>query len=501
MGRKLLPELIIEIHQIAARLRSMEVGIELRQVGNGLASALRAGVLSIAGLLDDSVSNRELGSVFDFRSRSPLNQMRRNFASAYGVRESVPGTNGTTALNVPAVMTLGGEGDEIAIGRDAHVSVPAGLNLSGARPRYITPYYNAELGILLPPTPEEVRRFLIGNPGVRAVWLTLPTYHGIQGDIDGIVKVCHEFKVLAAIDEAHGPHLKFLGELGFPACAEEAGADLITQSTHKVLSALNQGSLIHINSPELFHRYEELQSLGFVSTSFSYLILTSIEHAVNQMLTCGRKIWARPVELAARLRDAGGAMPGVRVVDAGVVDGVRVTGLDPTRVTFNVSGTGLSGFEVEDYIFRMGGVVEMATPEAVLFLVAPGVSVAKMEATIPALREALQQAPRRRDRAHFVPPPIPAQVMTPREATMLGRRERVSVRNAIGRVSAETISCYPPGQAIIIAGEAVTKETIEYLTYAVDAGAHLKRVRDDNFKTMEVIGDQRTSTIPSGSQR
>lgn len=474
------------LHEAAAALRSAEICESLQHVTNATATKLRGGILSISGMLDDSVSNKELGTVFDLWTPSPLNQMRANLARAYGVMESVPGTNGTTALNVPAVMTLAREGEEIGIGRDAHISVAAGVVLSGARPRYIQSVYDAELGILLPPTADEVREFLRAHPKVKALWLTLPTYHGVHGDIDGIVQACREHGVRIAIDEAHGPHINFLGDLGFPRSAEAAGADLITQSTHKVMSALNQGSVIHFNDSELLRSYEEMQTLGFVSTSFSFLILASIEHAVNQMVTHGREIWTPAVEMAARLRTAAAGMPGIRVLDESAIDGTRVTGIDPTRVSLNVAGTGLSGFEIEQRLFDLGIVTEMATPEAVLFLVSPGVSLPQIEATIEALRCA-SLGPGRGRQFPFAPPPVPRQVLTPRQATMHSRRERVPVRDAIGRVSGETICCYPPGQAILVAGEEISKDAVDYLSHALAAGAHLKRVRDDNFKTWDVV--------------
>ncbi|MBC8166505.1 MAG: DegT/DnrJ/EryC1/StrS family aminotransferase [Bryobacteraceae bacterium] len=487
MANSDLQTIIGQIQEAASDLRSEAVSHRMQRVTNTVASELRGGILGINAILDDSVSNKELGTVFDLWSPSPLNAMRANLARAYGVMESVPGTSGTTALNVPAVITLAREGEEIGICRDAHISIPAAIVLSGARPSYIEPLYDEELGILLPPTAGEVDEFLTAHPRVKALWLTLPTYYGVQGDIDGIVQVCREHGVRIAIDEAHGPHLKLLGGLSFPRSAEAAGADLITQSTHKVMSALNQGSIIHFNDSELLRRYEEMQSLGFVSTSFSFLILSSIEHAVNQMLTCGKEIWAPAVRLARRLRTAAAAMPGVRVLDESAVDGARVTGIDPTRVTLNVAGTGISGFDIEERIFRMGGVTEMATPEVVLFLVSPGISRTQIDATIEALQYALHNAPGCVQAQLFAPPPIPRRVMTPRQATMHSRRERVRVRNAVGRVSAETISCYPPGQAIVVAGEEISKEAVDYLSRAVSAGAHLKRVRDDNFRTWEVV--------------
>lgn len=468
-------------------LCSPEFEVALEDVSDSDASELRRAILRLTAYFDDSISNPDLGSLFDRTDENPLNIMRASIASAYNVKETIPGTTGTTGLNVPAVMALAGEDQELAIGRDCHVSVIAGLCLSGAKPVYLTPPFDAELGVLLPPTPKEVSNLLNAHPNIRALVVTMPTYHGLMGDVEGVVNECHRRGVLVMVDEAHGPHYHFLRPLGFPVAAEDAGADIISQSTHKVLSALNQGSLLHFNNADILLRYERFQSLGFQSTSFSYPILLSIENAIEQILSQGEAQWTRAFELARRLRDGASALPGVRILDEGVVDGCRVMGLDPTRVTLNLRGTGITGYQASDRLLRRKILVEMASPDVILFLVGPGTTEKQVSVTLKALEESLNMENESYQTNAFVPPDIPEQVLTPRSATIATNRERVPKGRAVGRICAETIGCYPPGQAIFVAGERVTQEGVEYLTRAVDSGAHLKRVQDDHFQTIEVV--------------
>ena len=289
------------------------------------------------------------------------------------------------------------------------------------------------------------------------------------------------------VDGAHAPHFSFLQNLGFPCPAEAAGADLVTQSTHKVLSALNQGSLLHFNNVDLIPRYEEFQAMGFQSTSFSYLILISIEHAIEQMVTDGERLWARAVKEAQRLREGARSLPGVQVLDDQIVDGVRIVGLDPTRVTLNVHATGLSGHAVSAALLRRGVMAELATADVVLFFVSPSAPEELQDATLNALREIVSGGADRRDSEVLEPPALPQQVLTPRQAAFSMARERVSTSEAVGRISAETIGCFPPGQAILVAGERVAADSVDYLSRAVAAGGHLKRVQDDGFRTVVVI--------------
>ncbi len=483
-----LDGLIRRLRKLGQMLSAPKILEALRHCSEQVARDLFGAILAIYAFLEDSISNPYLGNLFDRTGDTPLNTMRDRIARAYEVGTCFLGTTGTTGLNTPAVMALAGDGEVIVVGRDCHVSVLAGLGLSGARPVYLVPHFHSTFGVLLPPTRQEVAELLAEHPEVRALVLTLPTYHGLMGDVVGIVAECQERGVLLMVDEAHGPHYRFLRGLGFPISAEEAGADLVTQSTHKVMSALNQGSLLLLKKDNtmLCRRYEEFQAMGFQSTSFSYPILLSIEHAVDQMLGEGEEMWRDAVELACRLRKEAGAVPGIVALDERIVDGSRVVGLDPTRVTLNVRDTGFTGREVAEALLNAGYIVELDTPDVVLFLVSPATTRDQVDGTLRTLRKLGR---RKRSVEAFVPPPLPQQVTTPRQAIMSAARERVPVEAAIGRVSAETIGCFPPGQAILVAGEIVTEEVVSYLKQAVAAGSHLKRVQDDGFQTIEVLRD------------
>ena len=52
--------------------------------------------------------------------------------------------------------------------------------------------------------------------------------------------------------------------------------------------------------------------------------------------------------------------------------------------------------------------------------------------------------------------------MSPREA-FLGPQEVVPAREAVGRVSAESLAAYPPGIPNVLPGERLTAETLDYI--------------------------------------
>ena len=82
----------------------------------------------------------------------------------------------------------------------------------------------------------------------------------------------------------------------------EAGADYATQSTHKVLSAFSQSSMIHINDPDFNeHLFRENFNMH-TSTSPQYSMIASLDVARKQAMMEGYKLLSRTLDLAQEVR-------------------------------------------------------------------------------------------------------------------------------------------------------------------------------------------------------
>jgi arginine decarboxylase len=79
-------------------------------------------------------------------------------------------------------------------------------------------------------------------------------------------------------------------------------------------------------------------------------------------------------------------------------------------------------------------------------------------------------------------------VMRPRDA-FFARVEQVPVDKAEGRVAAEMVSPYPPGVPVIAPGERITREVLDYLTSAVEAGALIPDAADQQLSSLRVVAD------------
>jgi lysine decarboxylase len=67
--------------------------------------------------------------------------------------------------------------------------------------------------------------------------------------------------------------------------------------------------------------------------------------------------------------------------------------------------------------------------------------------------------------------------------------EMVAAADAIGRVSADLIAPYPPGVAVIAAGEILTKQIVEGLSVSQRAGVRIAYATDPTLEKFRVVRD------------
>ena len=435
--------------------------------------------------LDHSVSVAQLGSLFTRHGNKPLQQLERQLADAYDVAWSFPSTQGTTTLNTLALLSACPPGGRVLVNRDAHTSVTAAMVQGGLEPVYLVPEYDSDLGFSLGPTLAGFRDVLRRGQ-VDCVFLTSPNYFGIVGELAEIVSFAHERGLPVVVDAAHAPHFHFCKSL--PQGAEDLGADLVTQSTHKVASALSQGSLLLVGNEEFVDSlYEQVNELGLVSTSFSYPILASIELGVRQLVEEGETIWSDTIESAEAFREASRGLLGVTCFGHDQTWKPGFEDFDSSRITLNVSGTGLTGFEFERRLNLRRIYPEMASLQNILFLLTPGTIERDLDTLLRALRDITEGSPHNKQRVVAPPPPgLPDMAVVPRVGKF-SAKQPVPLKEAVGKISGESVATYPPGAPIIAPGEIISSEVIEYLQCMKAHGAVLKGAADPSLQTLKVL--------------
>ena len=76
--------------------------------------------------------------------------------------------------------------------------------------------------------------------------------------------------------------------------------------------------------------------------------------------------------------------------------------------------------------------------------------------------------------------------MLPREA-FFGPTEEVPADEAAGRIAAELATPYPPGVPVLVPGDLITKEAVEYLRSGVAAGMQLPDPASPSLDTIKVV--------------
>ena len=422
---------------------------------------------------------------------TPFREAQSLAADAWGARRTWWLVNGASQGNHVALLTLGHRGQRVVTQRNAHSSTIDALIMSGLRPTFVAPELDPELYIAHCMTPEALDRALRETPEVAGATVVSPTYFGAMADVAGLAEVAHARGVPLVVDEAWGAHLGFHEEL--PAPALSLGADLVISSTHKVVGSLTQSAMIHLGHGDLIEEGVVDRCVTLVeSTSPNSLLCASLDAARRSAATRGRELVGETLAALARTRDAVRMIPGLDVLDERLAGAPGVFDYDPLRLAIDVRGTRMSGYELsrrlrEDYDVLM----ELAGENVIVAVYGMGEDAGlASERLIAALRGVIEKTSETEQDAEAVqfapPPPWGELVRTPREA-FLGPQEVVSVRDAVGRVAAESLAAYPPGIPNVLPGERLTAETLDYIEQTIAHGGSLRGASDRALRTLRVV--------------
>ena len=343
------------------------------------------------------------------------------------------------------LATKNGERCRILAGRNAHKTFLSALALVDAEVEWIPTSGVSYLSCGI--DTEELRHILSGG-GYTAVYVTTPDYLGGTLDVRAVADVAHSFGVPLLVDNAHGAYLKFLPESRHPI---DLGADMCADSAHKTLPVLTGGAYLHISksAPDLFSdRAVEALSL-FGSTSPSYLTLVSLD-AANAYIEDGYR---------ARLAEFCSAVSAVKSKIS--LHGFTVVPTEPLKITIAPKSFGYSGSELADILRTSGIECEFSDPDYTVLMLTPSLDtrdLERLEASLASLEK--------KSAIIDTPPVIRASspAISPRSA-ILSPSERVSAKDACGRILASlTVSC-PPAVPIVALGEMVGETAIEAFRY------------------------------------
>jgi len=270
---------------------------------------------------DLSISVAELGSLLDHSG--PVGEAEKYAAKVFGADRTYFVTNGTSTSNKIVFFGRVTEDDIVLVDRNCHKSAEHSLTMTHAVPVYLVPTRN-RYGIIGPIRPEEmapdtIRAKIAASPlaktatsqtPVHAV-ITNSTYDGlcyhaawVEGELGKSVDSIH-------FDEAWYGYARF-NPLYRDRFAMRDGAKnpdgptvFATQSTHKLLAALSQASMVHVRNGRVPIEHSRFNEAFMMHTSTSplYTIIASCDVAAKMMDgASGRLLTGEPIEEAIRFR-------------------------------------------------------------------------------------------------------------------------------------------------------------------------------------------------------
>jgi arginine decarboxylase len=418
-------------------------------------------------------------------------EAQRLAADAFGADATFFSVQGTSTAIMTMILSVCGNGDKIIVPRNVHKSVLSAIIFAGARPVFLSPVRDQNLGIDHGVTTRAVRRALERHPDAKAVLVINPTYYGVCTNLKEIVDLVHEYDIPVLVDEAHGALIHFSDRL--PLSAMQAGADMAATSVHKLGGSMTQSSVLNVRAGRInLPRVQTILSM-LTTTSTSYPLLASLDAARRQLALHGREMAERTIELAQKAREAINRIPGLYCFGDDILGSEATYDYDPTKLTIHVRHLGMTGYDAENWLRDRHRIeVELSDMYNILCFVTPGDNERSLDKLISALYEMAmehQQCGEIREIAVEIPD-IPQLSLTPRDA-FLGETELVPFRESAGRIIAEFIYVYPPGIPILLPGEVISQKNIDYIVNHLEVGLPVKGPEDLTLTNVKVIVEEK----------
>ena len=269
---------------------------------------------------DLSISVGELGSLLDHSG--PIGESEKYASEVFGSDMTMYVTNGTSTSNRVVHMSVTPPGGIEVVDRNCHKSIEHALTFNHSFPVYMLPTRNG-LGIMGPIPRSRMDADFIRNaiaqspliigekknskPDIAVV--TNSTYDGICYDAEAVEAVLGKSTDCIHFDEAWYGYARFnpiySGRYAMRDSVPKGGPTVYaTQSTHKLLAALSQASMIHMRAGrhpvdrDLFNE----SFMMHASTSPQYAILASLDVSTKMMDSNGFRLTQDSIDEAVRFR-------------------------------------------------------------------------------------------------------------------------------------------------------------------------------------------------------
>ncbi len=380
------------------------------------------------------------------------------FSEKFKVQSCWYGVNGASGLIQSAILAMANPGDYILVPRNIHICVIKICIVSNVIPVFFDLDYCEETGQYKRLSEEWLIKVLndkfLANIKVSGIVLVNPSYKGYSTDIQTLIDLCHKREIPVLVDEAHGSYFLFCENFGLPKSAVRAKADLVVHSLHKSLNGLTQTAMLW-HSGNIIKKHRLANSVSFLqTTSPNSLLLASCEEALKDWLDYSNlEIFKQNIN-EARLITRELLKRGLPLLNND----------DPLKIILNTSSYGIDGFTADKFFCEKGIIAELPDMMTLTFCL----GFAKQEEFIDLfinIWEKLLNKYKNRNFLKSLKPPFPF-LQCPQinpSSTVQMKSQKLALKECVGKISAEIVCPYPPGIPLIIPGEIIDKQRVDWL--------------------------------------
>ena len=368
------------------------------------------------------------------------------------------GVNGASGLIQSGIIAMANPGECLLMPRNVHISVIKACALQNIIPIFFEIEFSKETGHYKPITKNWFKKVFknikIKNKKIVGVILVNPYYQGYSSDIEPLIEICHQNNLPVLVDEAHGSYFLFCENLNLPKSALRLNADLVVQSLHKSLNGLTQTAVLWYKG-NLIEECNLTKSINLLqTTSPSSLILSSCEESIQDWLNKDSlsKYQKRILEAKEIFKNL--IKKKIPLIET----------QDPLKIVLNTSKIGIDGFTADKFFYKNGLIAEL--PEIMTITFCLGFADQKNFIVLfEKLWKELLKHPKRFSNLKALKPPFKL-VDTPEidiGSAWRSKFHNIPISQSLGKISGDIICPYPPGIPLIVPGERIDKERLDWI--------------------------------------
>jgi arginine decarboxylase len=443
------------------------------------------GIDSFASIM--SLDYTELPPLDDLHNpTSVILEAQQLAADCFGAEQTFFLVNGSTVGNLAMILSVCARDEILIVQRNVHKSIIHGLMLAGAKAVFLPPRWDTASQLATGVCLTDVITAMDVHPTAKGVLLSNPNYYGMGIALSDIANVVHSRSIPLLVDEAHGAHFGFHPDV--PQSALASGADVVVQSTHKMLTAMTMGAMLHMQGNRVDRELIQ-QRLGMLqSSSPSYPIMASLDLCRRWMHQQGEQSIAHGLQIIQHLREQiKNKLPTIALIEK-EAHNLSYDTLDPFKLALSDRSGTWSGYELRDRLEQAGCDAEMADASHVLLHFSLASDRADADRLFLALSDIFTPINMKKQDISveiansnsiqlFSQISVPIAMSLPEKSNAL-KVKAVPLEAAIGYSSAEMVIPYPPGIPLLYVGEEITAQAVSQIKWMANKGALFQGIKD-----------------------